>query len=282
MVTSQSDRLCGRSRCALFVRSLSIRVKSTLANIVGWLAISDRAHPYRQHLRHPLDAGCLRDWSGSLGLPTVCDDFWNSGGGAKTDDAKLLARAIGKRRLSQSQLALFDHCGNLPRIMLLEPSELLRLTGDHELCLQLEAIKELSLRLLASDEVKPLLADAHTLIRYLRADMGHLRTETFRAIFLDGYNRVISEETLWQGTISEVHIHTREVMRRALELDALALIVAHNHPSGVLLPSVADLKLTRELINAASALGLTLHDHLIITPCATASLRLDGFVEPWN
>lgn len=112
--------------------------------------------------------------------------------------------------------------------------------------------------------------------------MGHLRIENLRVMFLDAHNRLILDETMWRGTIDEVIIHPREVLKRALELDASAFILAHNHPSGILSPSDNDLALTREMLSAAATLGITFHDHLIVTAGGVVSLRLEKFIDPWR
>jgi DNA repair protein RadC len=127
-----------------------------------------------------------------------------------------------------------------------------------------------------------MLAGAHSIIRYLCADMGHLRVETLRALFLDSHNRLLRDETMWTGTIGEVVIHTREVLRRALEVDACAIILAHNHPSGVLRPSASDIELTQDMLQASASLGIIFHDHLIVTANGAISIRFEKIVEPWQ
>jgi DNA repair protein RadC len=177
---------------------------------------------------------------------------------------------------------LFEQIGSSPRILLTDQSELARVSGDRGLAAQIAAIKELALQLIKSDEAKPMLADAHSIVRYLCADMGHLRVETLRAIFLDNHNRLLRDETMWSGTAGEVAIHTREVLRRALEVDASAIILAHNHPSGVLRPSASDIEFTHDMLHASATLGLIFHDHLIITASGAVSLRFEKMVEPWH
>jgi DNA repair protein RadC len=281
MAAPQSDSISNRPDRFNSVYAFGLRFARTVARSFGWLATSDNSHSHRKHVRGRSHSESLRDWSGNLGLPSVCDDFWSNDSREKARDKKLLGQAIGKGRIGSKERSLFEQFGSLPRILLTDPGELTRITGDSALASQLAAIKELALKFISSDDVKPMLGDTHSLIRYLRADMGHLRNETFRAIFLDAYNRVILAETLWHGTVSEVYIHPREVMRRAIEIDATALIVAHNHPSGVLIPSDADIRLTGELLRASKSLGLTLHDHLIISAGGATSMRLDHYIEPW-
>jgi DNA repair protein RadC len=94
--------------------------------------------------------------------------------------------------------------------------------------------------------------------------MAHSKIESFRLLFLDRQNALIADEVQQTGTVDHTPVYTREVVRRALELGASAFIMVHNHPSGDLTPSRADIDMTREIAKAASPLGLQLHDHLII------------------
>jgi DNA repair protein RadC len=281
MAASQFDSVADRHRSTSAILASGAAVKRAVADLFGGLANRDGDDPPSQPVRSEAGSGRLRNWSGVLGLPSICDDFWSDALRAGTSEQSLLADAMGKKQLSASERLLFDQLGSLPRILLASRRELSRISGDDALSERLAAIRDVALRFLASDEIKPELSDSHTLIRYLCAQMGHLRTETFKAIFLDGYNRVIAAETLWHGTVSEVHIHPREVMRRAIELDASAIIVAHNHPSGTLKPSGADIRLTKKLLSASAAIGLTLHDHLIVSATGATSMRVDRHIEPW-
>lgn len=253
-----------------------------VAALFGRLAVGSCDDSSRQYVRRQPPSGRLRDWSGNLGLPPVCDDFWSGPAGTKAGEAKLLETALGADGLRPQTLSLIERAGGISRFLLNDHRELSRLTGSPVLAAQLVAIKDIAVAFLKSDEAPPFLSDNHTLLRYLRAVMGPLRIETCRVIFLDAHNRVLSDEVMSSGTIGEVHIHAREIMRRALEIDATSFIIAHNHPSGILQPSDADIALTQELITASSSMGLCMHDHLIVTARGVLSIRHERWIEPWR
>ena len=103
-----------------------------------------------------------------------------------------------------------------------------------------------------------------TLVDYCRTSMGGLPDEQFRVIFLNSQNEIIAEEIVQEGTVNQTVVYPRKVLELALKHKATGLILVHNHPSGNLTPSAADLELTRALVKAGQALNLTVHDHLII------------------
>jgi len=117
------------------------------------------------------------------------------------------------------------------------------------------------------------LSKAADVIEYLVVAMARLPVEEVRVLFLDSKNRLISDEVVSRGTISEAPIYPREILKRSLALDAAALILAHNHPSGDPSPSEGDIDATRRLLKAASELGLTVHDHIIVGSEGWISLR---------
>lgn len=109
--------------------------------------------------------------------------------------------------------------------------------------------------------------------------MSHLETEQFRVLFLDRKNVLITDEEQAKGTVDHVPVYPREVVKRALELNASALILVHNHPSGDPTPSEADIAMTRQIEAAAQALSITIHDHLIIGRSAEFSFRSEGHLS---
>jgi DNA repair protein RadC len=117
------------------------------------------------------------------------------------------------------------------------------------------------------------LSKATDVIEYLVVAMARLPIEEVRVLFLDSKNRLISDEVVSRGTISEAPIYPREILKRSLALDATALILAHNHPSGDPSPSESDIDATRRLLKAAKELGLTVHDHIIVGSEGWVSLR---------
>jgi len=117
------------------------------------------------------------------------------------------------------------------------------------------------------------LSKATDVIEYLIVAMARLPVEEVRVLFLDSKNRLISDEVVSRGSISEAPIYPREILKRALALDATALILAHNHPSGDPSPSDGDIEATSRLLKAAKELGLTVHDHIIVGSEGWISLR---------
>jgi DNA repair protein RadC len=116
------------------------------------------------------------------------------------------------------------------------------------------------------------------LLAYCRQTMAHQPVEQFRLLFLDKRNRLIADEVQQQGTIDHTPVYTREVVKRALELGAAALILVHNHPSGEPAPSEADIAVTEQICSALEKLGIVVHDHLVIARGGHASFRALGLL----
>ena len=108
--------------------------------------------------------------------------------------------------------------------------------------------------------------------------MAHRETEQFRVLYLDRKNVLIGDEEQARGTVNHVPVYPREVVKRALELNASALILVHNHPSGDPTPSQEDITMTARIRDAAEAMDIALHDHLIIGREREVSFRSDGFL----
>jgi len=126
----------------------------------------------------------------------------------------------------------------------------------------------------------PIFSSSQSLIAYLFAEMAHLPTERLRVLFLNARNRLLCDETMAEGSVSEAPIYPREIMRRSLEVGATALILAHNHPSGDPRPSHGDMEATRRIVEAGRALDITLHDHVIIARSDWISFRALGLLHP--
>jgi DNA repair protein RadC len=125
---------------------------------------------------------------------------------------------------------------------------------------------------------RPVLSSWDRLLAYCRTQLAHDQTERFHVLFLDTKNTLIRDEAQSKGTIDHTPVYPREVVKRALELGAAAMILVHNHPSGDPTPSESDIAMTREVIRAAKALGIEIHDHLIIGRSGHASLRGMGLM----
>jgi DNA repair protein RadC len=119
----------------------------------------------------------------------------------------------------------------------------------------------------------PIFSNSNVLIKYLQFEMAALKRETFRVLFLDSGNRLMRDQIMWEGSVDRVQIHPREIVRVALEIQASALILAHNHPSGRAEPSKDDMRLTGQIIAACKLLDISVHDHLIIAHQDVFSMR---------
>ena len=129
----------------------------------------------------------------------------------------------------------------------------------------IKLVQASALRMMRQDcTARPVLATWDTLMNYLMAAMGHERSEQFRVLFLDGRNNLIADEIQSRGTINHAPAYPREVVRRCLELNATAVILAHNHPSGDPSPSREDIAVTNQIARATQLMGIAVHDHVII------------------
>lgn len=143
----------------------------------------------------------------------------------------------------------------------------------------LKTVQAAALRLVRAELVnRPLLANWDRLIEYLTAALARERVEQFRVLFLDNRNRLLADEMQARGTVNHTPVYPREVVKRALELQASALILVHNHPSGDPSPSREDVAMTLEVKEAAAALSLVLHDHIIIGNGRWLSFRREGLL----
>ena len=143
----------------------------------------------------------------------------------------------------------------------------------------LKSVREAALRLMRSElRQRPVVGSWDKLIDYCTAHIAHGRVEEFHILFLDRKNVLIKHEQQQRGTIDHTPVYPREVVKRALELQASALILVHNHPSGDPTPSKADIAVTKDIVKAAAPLGVTVHDHLIIGRGRHTSLRHLGLL----
>jgi DNA repair protein RadC len=139
---------------------------------------------------------------------------------------------------------------------------------------------EAAARRLAKTELmeRPVINSWDRLVDYCRVNLAHLPRERLHLLFLDRKNAVVASETQGVGTVDHAPIYPREVARRALELNASAVIMVHNHPSGDPSPSAADIEATKKVAEALKAIGVTLHDHLIVGRNGHASLKSAGLI----
>lgn len=125
---------------------------------------------------------------------------------------------------------------------------------------------------------RPVLSSWTSLTAYLRAALAHAPREQFRTLYLDKRNILLREEMRADGTVDHAPVYPREVVRRALELSASAMILVHNHPSGDPTPSRADIDMTRKIVDAARVFGIEVHDHVIVGREGTKSFRALGLM----
>jgi len=174
---------------------------------------------------------------------------------------------------------LLEHFGGFAELLSAEPDALagagLGLAG----VAALKAAREAALRLMRAELLdRPLVNSWDKLINYCAAQIAHGKVEEFHILFLDRKNALIKHEQQQRGTVDHTPVYTREVVKRALELQASALILVHNHPSGDPTPSKADIAVTKDIAKAAQPLGVTVHDHLIIGRGRHVSLRDLGLI----
>ncbi len=125
---------------------------------------------------------------------------------------------------------------------------------------------------------KPVLSRWQTLLDYCRITQGYAKHEVFRVLFLDRKNVLIADEVQQEGTVDHTPVYPREVIKRALELTASAIILVHNHPSGDPTPSRGDIDMTKEIIDAGKKLSITVHDHIIIGKKGHTSFKSMGLI----
>ncbi len=174
---------------------------------------------------------------------------------------------------------LLERFGTLGDVFAAEPAQLREFEVDQRTLVLFRALREAGRRL-AERKVKdmPVLTNWQQLIDYCHAALAHEKTEQFRILFLDRKNVLIADEVQQRGTIDHTPVYPREVVKRALTLNAAALILVHNHPSGDPKPSRDDIEMTREIKTAAGALGISIHDHLVIGRKGHASFRSLGLL----
>jgi DNA repair protein RadC len=176
--------------------------------------------------------------------------------------------------------ALIEKFGGFPEVLEADRNALfdagVSLAGATALKLTREAAIRLARAQLRSG---PVLGSSDKLLDYCVANIGHSKIEEFHILFLDRKNVLIKHEIQGKGTVDHTPVYIREVIKRTLELGASAIILVHNHPSGDPTPSGADLALTVQIVQAAKAIGIAVHDHLIIGRGAHTSLRDIGFLD---
>ena len=206
------------------------------------------------------------------------------GGAAAMPDYELLElvlfRAIPRQDVKPLARLLLDTFGDFNRVVSAPASRLAAVPGAGDAVVQELKIIEAAAHRMARSKVmnKQVISSWDALLDYCHTSMAHGETEQFRVLYLDRKNTLIADEQQARGTVDHVPVYPREVVKRALELNASSLILVHNHPSGDPTPSEADISMTRQVQDAATALGLSLHDHLIIGKSRELSFRSAGYL----
>lgn len=192
----------------------------------------------------------------------------------------ILALAIPRKDTKPLAKQLLAHYGGFSALLTADTENIVRQAGMGETSTAaLKIVQAAALRLLSEPvREQPMLASWQSLLDYLRADMAHLTIERVRTLYLNSKNMLIRDEVTSEGSIDQAAIYTREVIRRAIDLGAAAIILVHNHPSGDSAPSRQDIAMTRDIINAAKSFGIAVHDHIIIGKDGYSSMRSAGLI----
>ncbi len=187
----------------------------------------------------------------------------------------VLFRAIKRGDTKPIAKALLAKFGTFAEVISAAPERLTEVAGVGEaVTTELKLIRAAALRLMKGEVIsRPLLSSWTAILEYCRAAMAFETKEQFRILFLDKKNQLIADEVQQEGTVDHTPVYTREVIKRALELSASAIVLVHNHPSGDPTPSIADIDMTRKILDAGSKLGIVLHDHVIIGRQGHASFK---------
>ncbi len=192
----------------------------------------------------------------------------------------VLFAALPRRDVKPLAKELIRKFGSFSEVIAATPQRLQEIDGVGEsVVAALKTVEAAALRLSKTKLLgRPALSSWEALLDYCAAAMARAETEQFRILFLDRKNALIAEEVHQRGTVDHTPVYAREVVKRALELGASALILVHNHPSGDPTPSRADIAMTREVVAAAKALHIDVHDHLVVGRGGHASFKALGLL----
>jgi len=192
----------------------------------------------------------------------------------------VLFRAIPRKDVKPLARKLLDTFGDFNGVLSASTHQLNQVcgVGDAVIC-ELKIVEAAAHRLARSRIIqRQVISSWASVIDYCHTTMAHRETEQFRIFFLDRKNVLIADEEQARGTVDHVPVYPREVVKRALQLNASAIILIHNHPSGDPTPSQEDISMTTKVQNACDALGVTLHDHIIVGKSCELSFRTEGYL----
>lgn len=191
----------------------------------------------------------------------------------------ILFAAIPRRDVKPLAKDLIAHFGSFKSVFHARPEQLEAFGLSENTATAIKVIEATSFHLMKQDMLKrPVLNSWTKLMDYIAATMAHEKKEHFRLLFLNKKNELIADEIQQSGTVDHTPAYPREIMKRALELDATALILAHNHPSGDATPSKADIDMTHAIIDAARPFSIIIHDHVIVSRNGTNSMKNMGLI----
>jgi DNA repair protein RadC len=187
----------------------------------------------------------------------------------------LLFRVLPRRDTKPIAKALLETFGSLAEVMAAPEVRLKKIDGFGDASIsEFKVIHAVASRMLrGAVKKRPVLSSWSTVLDYCRTAQAFADREEFRVLFLDKRNQLIADEVQQTGTIDHTPVYPREVVKRALELSATAVILVHNHPSGDPTPSRADIQMTQQIISVAQPLGISVHDHIIVGKEGHASLK---------
>lgn len=187
----------------------------------------------------------------------------------------ILFRSIPQRDVKPIAKALIARFGSFAEVLGAAPERLQEIDGVGEsVALDLKIVEAAARRMTrGAVRERPVLSSWADVLDYCRAAMAFSEREEFRLLFLDKRNSLIADEVQGSGTVDHTPVYPREIVRRALELNATAIVLVHNHPSGDPTPSSADIRMTQEIVAIAKPMGITVHDHIIVGKHGHASFR---------
>lgn len=209
------------------------------------------------------------------------DRFLSAGAEATPEQDLLemiLFRAIPRREVRSLALRLLSDFGDLPGVIGASANRLAAIQGVGSRVIHELKIVEAAGHAMTRVKVmhREVISNWEALLNYCQTKMAHMEREQFRVLFLDRRNCLIADLAMQNGTVDHVPVYPREVARTALEWNASAVILVHNHPSGNPMPSAEDVAMTKQVQTGLEALGLTLHDHVIVGRGQSYSLRAHG------
>ena len=191
----------------------------------------------------------------------------------------LLTLAIPRRDTKAQAKSLIARFGSIGALLSADADALRREGLSDSVVGALKIAEATALRLLETRvEGRPILSSWDALGDYLQAAMAHSPVEEVRVLFLNAKNMLLANEAMWRGSVDEASVHVREVISRAIQLGATAIIIVHNHPSGDPSPSSQDIRLTKELVEAGRHMRVTVHDHVIVGSQGRSSMKAMGLI----